>query len=340
VSALDVEEFLTWLAVERGRSTNTLAAYRRDLDAYAAWLKAWGSSLDAAGERDIEEYVAHQRALGRAPSSTARALVAVRTFHRFCANEGRSPSDPGADVAAPRVPAGLPKPLAEDEVSALLASVLGTRPVDRRDRALLEVLYGTGARISEVVGLSLTDLDLDGGLLRVFGKGAKERIVPLGRLASAALGEWLAPAGRGALVPARWARRGDAEAVFLNARGGRLSRQGAWAIVRRHGSEVGLADRLTPHVLRHSCATHMLDHGADIRVVQELLGHASISTTQVYTKVSAERLRAVYEAAHPRALGRHKRPHPRGQSQAGLESGRRTEAAAGPDLCLGQGCAP
>src|SRR5207237_2555742 len=161
-------------------------------------------------------------------------------------------------------------------------------------------------RISELVGLSLADVALDEGLLRAFGKGAKERVVPIGRLAASALAEWLAPGGRGALAPARWARRGDAEAVFLNARGGRLSRQGAWAIVRRYAAQVGLADRVTPHVLRHSCATHMLDHGADIRAVQELLGHASISTTQVYTRVSTERLRRVYESAHPRArLRRH-----------------------------------
>ena len=150
--------------------------------------------------------------------------------------------------------------------------------------------------------LSLGDLDLDAGLVRVFGKGAKERIVPLGRHAIVALVAWLAPEGRGELEPDRWASRGDAEAVFLNRRGGRLSRQGAWAVVRAAGERVGLAGRLTPHVLRHSCATHMLDHGADIRTVQELLGHASISTTQVYTMVSAERLRAVYRTAHPRAV--------------------------------------
>jgi integrase/recombinase XerD len=159
-------------------------------------------------------------------------------------------------------------------------------------------------RISELVGLSMGDLDLDAGLLRAYGKGSKERIVPVGRVAREALSEWLAAGGRGALSPERWARRGDAEAVFLNARGGRLSRQGAWGIVRKYGDRVGLGDRLTPHVLRHSCATHMLDHGADVRAVQELLGHASITTTQVYTMVSAERLRKVYESAHPRASGR------------------------------------
>jgi len=199
------------------------------------------------------------------------------------------------------VPAGLPKALSEAEITSLLEVVVGDDAVARRDRALLELLYGTGARISEACGLRLSDVDLDASLARLFGKGAKERIVPLGRLAREALAAWLAPAGRGAMEPDRWARRGDAEAVFLNQRGGRLGRQGAWTIVRRHGDACGLGPRLTPHVLRHSCATHMLDHGADIRAVQELLGHASIATTQVYTLVSTERLFAAYDAAHPRA---------------------------------------
>jgi site-specific recombinase XerD len=163
------------------------------------------------------------------------------------------------------------------------------------------VLYGTGLRISELVGLRLADVDLESALLRAFGKGSKERVVPVGRHALAALGDWLGPGGRPGLAPERWARRSDADAVFLNRRGGRLTRQGAWLIVKRWGAAVGLEARLTPHVLRHSCATHMLDHGADLRAVQELLGHASVSTTQVYTRVSTERLFAAYRAAHPRA---------------------------------------
>jgi len=187
-------------------------------------------------------------------------------------------------------------------VEALLEAVVGDDAAARRDRAILEVLYGTGLRISELVGLRLGDVDLESALLRAFGKGSKERVVPVGRHAIAALTDWLAPGGRPALAPEQWKRRADADAVFLNRRGGRLTRQGAWLVVTRWGRIAGLDGKLTPHVLRHSCATHMLDHGADIRAVQEMLGHASVSTTQVYTKVSTERLFAAYRAAHPRAV--------------------------------------
>jgi integrase/recombinase XerD len=296
-----MEEMLAWLGVERGRSANTLAAYRRDLAAYSEFLTGRGLTPATVTESVVEDYLAFLRAAGRAPASVARALVSVRSLHRFLEDEGQVDTNPAGEVQRPKVPSGLPKALSEAEVLALLGAVTGDDAVDRRDRAILEVLYGCGLRVSELVGLSLADLDLGAGMLRAFGKGSKERVVPVGRLACEALAAWLSPRGRDRLVPDRWARRGDAEAVFLNTRGGRLSRQGAWGIVRRHGEAVGLGDRLSPHVLRHSCATHMLDHGADIRVVQELLGHASISTTQVYTKVSATRLRQIYESAHPRA---------------------------------------
>jgi len=299
---LDAEEFLTWLRVEQGRSANTLIAYRGDLRSYVEWLADRGRDLTGVTEADVTDYVGFLRAQGRAPSSVKRALVAVRAFHRFSALEGLTTLDPSADVALPKVPRGVPKALSEDEIEALIDAVQGSDPLARRDRAILEVLYGTGLRISELVGLSLADVDLVDGLIRAFGKGSKERLVPLGRCAATALEEWLAAGGRPEVEPERWARRGDAEALFLNTRGGRLSRQGAWGIVRRHGDRAGLGERLTPHVLRHSCATHMLDHGADIRAVQELLGHASISTTQIYTMVSTERLWSVYRAAHPRAV--------------------------------------
>ena len=305
--SVDTEEFLSWLAVERGRAANTVNAYRRDLAAYEEFLRGRGLKIADVTEPVVEDYVAFLRAAGRKASSVARALVAVRSLHRFCVDEGTALTDPTGDVGAPPVPQGLPKALTEEEVETLLGAVVGEDAPARRDRAILELLYGTGIRISEMVGLSLPDLRLDEGVLRAFGKGSKERIVPIGRCAREALDAWLAPSGRGVMAPERWARRGDAEAVFLNQRGGRLSRQGAWAIVRRYGDRVGLADRLTPHVLRHSCATHMLDRGADIRVVQELLGHASIATTQVYTRVSTDRLRQVYDRAHPRAKAPNRR---------------------------------
>jgi len=290
-----------WLTAERGRAANTISAYRRDLRTYVAWLRTNGRSLTEVVEADLVEFVGALRARGLAPASVARALVPVRSLHRFLAEEGRAATDPGAHVELPKVPRGLPKAISEEEVARLLDAPSGDEPAIRRDRAMLEVLYGTGVRVSELVGLSLGDVDLDAALLRAFGKGSKERIVPIGSPAVRALVAWLGPGGRAELAPTQWRRRGDAEAVFLNVRGGRLSRQGAWEVLNRYARQVGLEGKLSPHVLRHSCATHMLDHGADIRAVQELLGHASISTTQVYTLVSTERLWEVYRNAHPRA---------------------------------------
>ncbi len=311
-----LNEHHDWLSIERGLATNSLVAYRRDLRRYEAFLRARGLTDPArVGEDTVHAFITHLESLaddeGRrrlAPSSVARSVVAVRSFHRFCAREGFVARDPSEEVGAPRVPSGIPKALDEAEVVRLLGAVTGTDPLAQRDRALLELLYGTGIRISEAVGLDLADLDLDDGMIRVLGKGSKERVVPLGRTARNALEAYLRD-GRLALRRPRARRASDADAVILNARGGRISRQACWTIVRRAGERVALGDRLSPHVLRHSCATHMLDHGADLRVVQELLGHASISTTQVYTKVSPERLRAVYDAAHPRArMNRRKQP--------------------------------
>ena len=298
---VEVADFLLSMRVERGRSANTLKAYANDLRTYVAWVDDRGLTIGEVTEPVITDYVNELRSGDRAPSSVKRMLVSVRGLHRFLAEETEGVADPTINVEVPKSPKGLPKALSEAEVELLLGSVTGTDPVARRDRAILEVLYGTGIRIGELSGMSLSDLDLDAGLVRVFGKGSKERIVPLGRYALVALVAWLGPDGRPLMEPERWARRGDADAVFLNQRGGRLQRQGAWLVVRTAGDRVGLGARLTPHVLRHSCATHMLDHGADIRTVQELLGHASISTTQVYTLVSGERLQSVYRAAHPRA---------------------------------------
>jgi integrase/recombinase XerD len=301
---LEVEEFLSWMVTERGRSANTLSAYRRDITGYCSWLTAHRATLRSVDRSLLDAFVSERRAAGGAASSVARQVAAIRMLHRFLAEEGVRRDDPTADIEGIRVPAGIPHPLSEDEVLALLAVPATNEPVRLRDRAMLEFLYATGARISEACGLSLGDFDHEEQLVRLFGKGSKERIVPYGRHAAAALAEWLGPSGRPHLEPRRWARRGDAEAVFLNLRGARLSRQAAWAMVKKYGDRIGLGSKLSPHVLRHSCATHLLDHGADLRIVQELLGHASISTTQVYTRVSQERLFDVYRSAHPRALGR------------------------------------
>jgi integrase/recombinase XerD len=298
-----VDEYLTWLVVEKGRAQNTIASYQSDLDQYAAFLHESGRTIDDARESDINALIGVLRKQGRAPRSVARAVSAVRGLHKFMANEDLRVDDPASAVEAPGVPRTLPKALTEEEVERLIDCIDGQDALARRDRALIEVLYGTGARISEACGLSLSDVDLHDCVARVFGKGAKERIVPLGRMAVAALSDYFGDGGRPALEPERWKSRDDRDAAFLNARGGRLRRQGAWGVVHKYGVMAGIGAKLTPHVLRHSCATHMLDHGADIRTVQELLGHASISTTQIYTSVSAERLWRVYDAAHPRARG-------------------------------------
>jgi integrase/recombinase XerD len=304
------EEFLSWLEVERGRSPRTLSAYRRDLGAYAGIGSEAGgggsvATIDEATPADVAAYVATLRR-SHSAASVARALSSIRGFHRFLVEEGMRGDDPTVDLPGVSVADLLPKALSEEETERLLGAVVGTGPAFLRDRALLEVLYGTGARVSEVVGLNLGDVaeaveSTDMPLVRVFGKGSKERVVPVGRMARDALAQWLSGEGRPHLEPAKWKKRSDADAVFLNARGGRLSRVGAFGVVKKYATRVGLADRVSPHVLRHSCATHMLARGADIRVVQELLGHASIATTQRYTKVSPEHLRRAYEGAHPRA---------------------------------------
>ena len=299
---IDVEEFLTHLTIEKGRSANTLAAYRLDLDRYVEHLGP--VPVVDASPSDVQAFHSALDQRGLARSSVNRTMTAVRGLHRFLFAEGIARQDPTADIAPAKLPKGLPKALREDEVERLLDAVKDDDAFALRDRAILEVLYGTGMRISECVGLGVDDLDLDGALLRVTGKGNKQRLVPLGRLADAALRAWLSPGGRSELVPKQWKKRSDEVAVFLNHRGGRLSRQGIWGVVRKHGLTAGLSDRLTPHVLRHSCATHMLDHGADIRTVQELLGHTSISTTQLYTKVSTDLLVRSYTNAHPRATGK------------------------------------
>ncbi len=298
----EIKDFLLWLRVERGRAESTVSAYERDLRNYLFWLEEQGERIGDVQESSIIVYLRELQSSGKAVSTVARAMAAVRSFHRFLAVENFRSDDPAKNVELPRVPRGLPKPISEKEVSELLFAIDDEGAAGKRDKAMMEILYGTGARISEVVSLSISDLDLSEKLLKVLGKGNKERIVPLGRYAETALMRWLSPDGRGKLEPERWASRDDSEALFLNRQGRRLSRQGGWGIVKKYGRKVGLGAQLSPHTLRHSCATHMLEHGADIRTVQELLGHASISTTQIYTHVSRDQLIEVYQSAHPRAL--------------------------------------
>jgi integrase/recombinase XerD len=297
---VEAEEFLSSLVAERGRSINTVAAYRRDLIAYAEWLAGEGLTVFDVQRGDMERYVAVRRP-NFAASSVARQLACLRMFHRFLVEESMRADDPSADLDGVRVPSGIPKPLSVEDAVRLVEAPVGDGPIARRDRLLLELLYGTGARISEVCGLSVGDFDTEQHLVRLFGKGDKERIVPYGKAVEAALAAWMAHGGRSELVPTRFERRQDAEALLLNQRGRRLSRQSAWDIVARHAERVGLHDAVSPHVLRHSCATHLLEGGADLRIVQELLGHASISTTMVYTRVSNEHLLEVYRTSHPRA---------------------------------------
>ncbi|WP_308788805.1 site-specific tyrosine recombinase XerD [Phycicoccus endophyticus] len=297
------EAWLTHLDVERGVSRHTLAAYRRDL---GRWMEHLGSVGVTRPEDVTPAHVAEFLARLRegdathgplAASSAARTLVAVRGLHRFLALEGVLDADPTREVAPPRTPERLPKAIAVDQVERLLAAAsVGDTPTALRDRALLEVLYGTGARISETVGLDVDDLAGEEGVVRLRGKGGKERVVPLGSYASEALSAWLVR-GRPALA----AHGRGTPALFLGVRGARLSRQSAWAVLRAAAERAGLPGHLSPHTLRHSFATHLLEGGADVRVVQELLGHASVTTTQIYTRVTVQQLREVYAQAHPRA---------------------------------------
>jgi len=302
-----IDQYLAHLAVERGLSGNTLAAYRRDLARYTAYLEVRGrATVDQVVEDDVESFVLAIRSGsdGRAvlsASSSARAVVAVRGWHRFCAQEGFTAIDPAGEVRPPAQPRRLPKAISTSEVERLLeAASLGDGPGPLRDRALLELIYATGARISEAVGLDVDDLDLteDQASVRLFGKGRKERIVPVGSYAVAAVQAYLVRARPAFSVNGR-----GTPAVFLNTRGERLSRQSAWVVLRRAAERAGLAGTISPHTLRHSFATHLLAGGADVRVVQELLGHASVTTTQIYTLVTQDTLREVYAASHPRALG-------------------------------------
>jgi integrase/recombinase XerD len=286
--------------VERGLSANTVAAYRRDLGRYAGWCADRGvRDVDRVTEADVLDFSASlsQPPVALAAASAARVLVAVRTFHRFALREGWTVIDPAAQVQPPTVPRRLPKALPYTDIAAIIeASGDQETPTGLRDRALVEVLYGTGTRISEAVGLDVDDVDLPERALIVTGKGRKQRLLPVGEPAAAAVDAYLVR-GRPALA----VRGRGGPRLFLNARGGPLSRQSAYAVVAQAARRAGVRRAIGPHTLRHSYATHLLQGGADVRVVQELLGHASVTTTQVYTLVTPDALREVYATSHPRA---------------------------------------
>ncbi|ONI72240.1 site-specific tyrosine recombinase XerD [Kribbella sp. ALI-6-A] len=302
-----VSAYLDHLTVERGLAANTLASYRRDLRRYDEYLAGAGiTALGRISEAVVGDFLMRLRE-GDADhppltaSSAGRTVVAVRGFHKFCLREGLTAVDPAAAVKPPVPPQRLPKALSVDEVTRILTAAAGAEAepavLSTRDAALLEFLYGTGARISEAVGLDVDEVDLEAGEVLLRGKGSKERVVPVGSYARDALAAYQVR-GRPDLV----ARGRGTPALFLNARGGRLSRQSAWTVLRRATQRAGISKEISPHTLRHSFATHLLDGGADVRVVQELLGHASVTTTQVYTLVTVDKLREVYATSHPRAL--------------------------------------
>ncbi len=300
-----ISGYLDHLAVERGTSANTLDSYARDLRRYGAYLASAGvGGLAAVREEQVTGFLAALRdgAGGHRPlavSSAARALIAARGLHRFAFREGLVPADVAAAVHPPSPPKRLPTALGVDDVLRLLEVFSADGgPRALRDRALLEMLYSTGARISEAVGLDRDDIDAPARTVLLRGKGGKQRLVPVGRPALAALDAYLVRRR-----PTLAARGRGVAAVFLNARGTRLSRQSAWAVLRDAAARTGITAAVSPHTLRHSFATHLLEGGADVRVVQELLGHASVTTTQVYTLVTVDTLREVYATAHPRARG-------------------------------------
>jgi integrase/recombinase XerD len=294
--ALAVERLLRQLAIERGLSAHTIAAYRRDLAGYVAVLEARGvTDASAIAREDVAAFRAALADRGLAASSVARHLSAVKALHRWLVDERIASEDVTRDERPPKLPQRLPKGISVSQMQRLLETPSADDPAALRDRALLELLYATGARISEVLGLDVDDLVGEHGLVRVTGKGAKQRLVPVGSFAREAVDAWLVR-GRPALA----ANGRGGPALLLGARGGRLSRQAAWEIIQRVAAEAGV-EHVSPHTFRHSFATHLLEGGADVRVVQELLGHASVATTQIYTHVTADTLRDMYTTAHPRA---------------------------------------
>lgn len=300
-----LETYLSHLRVERGLSQNTAGAYQRDLSRYVNFLRSRAvTDPSAITSTDVSDFLLAIRsgadgASLLAPASASRCITAVRGWHKFIAEEGITADNPAAQVKPPAIAKRLPKAISISQVETLIeAANIDDSPLGLRDRALIELLYATGARISEVVSLSIDDFDRDNGVVRLFGKGAKERIVPVGRYALAALDAYLVQSR-----PILGLKGTGSPAIFLNTLGRPLSRQSAWAVLQSAAKRANLSEHISPHTLRHSFATHLLNGGADVRVVQEMLGHASVTTTQIYTKVTIDHLREVYATSHPRARG-------------------------------------
>lgn len=291
-----IQEFLNYIAVERGLARNTSEAYRRDLQQFAAFLSLQdGISVDQIEPRLLVDFLHCLQTQGIQAASITRKLAALRSFFQYLVMERHLKKDPSATIDSMKIPRKLPKALSEADVTKLLELPNTVKPSDLRDKAMLEVMYASGVRVSELVSLKISDINSEMGYLRCFGKGSKERIVPMGMVALKAVTDYL-DRGRPKLV-----RRFSGDILFLNHLGQKLTRQGFWQIIQAVARRVGIEVKVTPHMLRHSFATHLLDHGADLRSVQEMLGHADISTTQIYTHVSRSRIREVYDKTHPRA---------------------------------------
>jgi len=289
-----IEQFLDAMWMERGLSENTLAAYRADLQNLAKWAQGEQREVESLAREDILEFLAWRVQQGARPRSTARQLSSIRRYFRYLVREGRRPDDPSSDIEMPRLGRPLPKSLGENEVEALLAAPEVEKPLGLRDRAMLELLYATGLRVSELVSLRLDQVNLRQGVIRITGKGERERLVPLGEESQSWLHRYVEE-GRSGILGGR-----QSQYLFPTRRSEHMTRQAFWHIIKRYAQRAGISRGLSPHTLRHAFATHLLNNGADLRVVQMLLGHSDVSTTQIYTHVARERLKSLHEAHHPR----------------------------------------
>jgi integrase/recombinase XerD len=291
-----IDRFAEYLVVERGLAANTLESYRRDLTAFSQFLaKHYRLSVLDSRPQHVAAYLTYLRQSGKATSTISRNVASLRSFFHFLVREDAIETDPTMHLDTPKVQKKLPRVLTVDEVERLLQAPDPTTPAGARDKAMLELLYATGIRVSELVSLQLKDVNLSAGFIRCFGKGGKERIIPVGQVAQRAVSHYLKTAR------ARLIKGSDCQALFVNHMGFQMSRQGFWKILKKYSRAAQISTHITPHTLRHSFATHLLERGADLRAVQEMLGHADISTTQIYTHVTKARLRDAYLAAHPRA---------------------------------------